>query len=174
MISHSWPSGLRRSTQVRIYSYAWVQIPLDANTFLCRALFVNFWICLNLNLFQTVQYLVLFELPDRMPPFAYGTGMHHAYRSLSSVILFHHPIIISTTTMTCSDFVADKSLWVKQMTAKMNLLDEGDKGKYRYRYRRMIDAYPSTDIPSNKSTHWSHDDPFLLPLLLLLLFLLLL
>jgi hypothetical protein len=59
---HPWPSGLRRSTQVRIYSYAWVQIPLDASSFFAahiscelldtlfsRAHFVNFWMCLNLN-----------------------------------------------------------------------------------------------------------------------------
>jgi hypothetical protein len=55
-------------------------------------------------------------------------------------------IISTTTTMACPDFVADKSLWVKQMTVKMNLLNEGDKGKHRSR-RRRIDAYPSTDMP---------------------------
>ena len=35
-----WPSGLRRSTQVRVSSEAWVRIPLEPPFFSCKNIFV--------------------------------------------------------------------------------------------------------------------------------------
>ena len=71
-MKHLCPSGLRGCTQVALYSYSWVQIPLNAHDIVCNGYISGLTYITFTFFMQSSSHAILSEIKLQLPQTYFG------------------------------------------------------------------------------------------------------